>query len=198
MQTENKYIGDEKMLKMLEHYHCPTPLEIIKMRFAGAACSPNMNLRPADVIASFWPQGQSPRLETKQEADLFFKFFMGLWDEIFTLVRRNRIKLEKLTDKDPAYYFQRRYHEIEDGYVEGFWGGQHDLKLPVYLAQAIDSLSELGGIYRTLAKKLDNGGDIAEIIQALAAADSMVEKAIALIIETSVLPRIDALQRTVN
>ena len=29
----NKYIGDEAFIKMLEHYSCPTPLNVIKMRF---------------------------------------------------------------------------------------------------------------------------------------------------------------------
>ena len=82
MKSENKYIGDEAFGKMLEHYKCPTPLDIVRLRFAGAVCSPNLELRPSDVISSFWPQGQAPRLETKDEADLFFKFFMGLWDEV--------------------------------------------------------------------------------------------------------------------
>ena len=92
---ENKYIGDEKMQKMLEHYKCETPLEVIKMRFAGAICSPNLDLHPADVIASFWPQGQSPRLQTKEEADLFFKFFMGLWDSVFNDVKNKYMFIEK-------------------------------------------------------------------------------------------------------
>ena len=61
---------------MLAHYACEAPLDIIKMRFAGAICSPNLKLRPTDVISSFWPEGRAPRLETKNEADLFFKFFM--------------------------------------------------------------------------------------------------------------------------
>lgn len=83
MQSQNKYIGDDKMQKMLDHYHCEMPLEAVKMRFAGAVCSPNMELRPTDVISSLWPENREPRLQTKEEAELFFKFFMGLWDEIF-------------------------------------------------------------------------------------------------------------------
>ena len=94
----NKYIGDEAFIKMLEHYSCPTPLNVIQMRFAGAICSPNMNLRPTDVISSFWEEGRSPRLETKSEADLFFKFFMGLWDEVFESVKNNEIKLPRIED----------------------------------------------------------------------------------------------------
>ena len=74
---QNKYIGDESFIKMLEHYACPTPLGVVKMRFAGAICSPNLKLRPPDVISSFWEEGRAPRLETKAEADLFLKFFIA-------------------------------------------------------------------------------------------------------------------------
>ena len=201
MQTENKYIGDDKFTKLLEHYQCPTPLEVVKMRFAGALCSPNMDLRPTDVISSFWPQGQAPRLATKDEADLFFKFFMGLWDEIFTPIKANKIKLPKLSLADTAAIraaCERRFAEVEWGYVEGFWGGKQDLKLPEFLAQVIDSLSELAEAYTTLAKKLDNPADLSDITTAFANTDKMVEKTIAFVIENSVLPRIDSLKRTVN
>ena len=195
---ENKYIGDEKMSKMLEHYNCPTPLEIVKMRFCGAICSPNMELRPTDVISSFWSTGQAPRLQTKDEADLFFKFFMGLWDEIFNKVKSNKVKLEKISFKDLNYYCQRRFAEIEQGFVEGFWGGKEDLKLPAFLAEVIDSLSDLAGVYASLQQKLEKNSGEDEIINAINSADKMIEKTIAFIIENSVLPRIDSLQRTVN
>lgn len=195
---ENKYIGDEKMAKMLEHYNCPTPLEVVKMRFAGAICSPNLELRPTDVISSFWPQNQAPRLQTKEEADLFFKFFMGLWDEMFNLVKANNIKLDKLSAKDLAYYCERRYAEVEFGYAEGFWGGKQDIKIPAFLAELIDNISELAAVYNTLGKKLANGADADEILQALHSCDKTVEKSISFVIENSVLPRIESLKRVVN
>ena len=196
---ENKYIGDEKMAKMLDHYSCPTPLEIVKMRFAGAICSPNMELRPTDVISSFWPNGQAPRLQTKDEADLFFKFFMGLWDDIFNDVKNNKVKLLKLNIKDLKIYSQCRFAEVEQGFVEGFWGGKQDMKWPAYLAEIIDSLSDLAGVYKSLEQKLCKGdSDKDEIANALKSADKMVEKTITFIIENSVLPRIESLQRKVN
>lgn len=195
---ENKYIGDEKMLKLLEHYTCPTPLEIVKMRFIGAICSPNMELRPTDVISSFWPSGQAPRLQTKDEADLFFKFFMGLWDNLFQQIKQNKIKLEKLSYKDLPYYCERRYAEVEFGFVEGFWGGRQDIKIPAYLAELIDNVSELADVYRTLGRKISEGADKEEIMPALHSCDEMVNKSISFIIENSVLPRIDSLQRVVN
>lgn len=200
MKSENKYIGDEAFEKLLEHYKCPTSLDVIKMRFTGAVCSPNIELRPSDVISSFWPAGQSPRLETKDEADLFFKFFMALWDDIFEAVKLNKVKLPniKKSHTDLPLYCDARYHEIEWGFVEGFWGGKQDLKLPAFVAEVIDSMTDLAGVYKSLEKKLDNSGKSAEIVQTLEHTDRMVEKAIAFIIENSVLPRIDSLTRVVQ
>lgn len=200
MQTENKYIGDDKFIKILEHYKCETPLGVIKMRFTGAICSPNLQLRPTDVISSFWPQGHSPRLETKEEADLFFKFFMGLWDEIFQKVKQNKITLPPLSIKeaDLKMACAERFAEVELGFVEGFWGGQPDLKLPAYLAEVIDSLSDIGTVYARLEKKLDSSANLSEIKSTLEQTDTMAEKTISFIIENAVLPRIESLQRSVN
>lgn len=202
MKSENKYIGDDGMQKMLEHYNCPTPLDVVKMRFTGAVCTPNLELRPSDVISSFWPQGQEPRLQTKEEADLFFKFFMGLWDEIFDEVRENKVKLPKLkkakTAEDMKAYCRSRFDEIEWGFVEGFWGGKQDLKIAAYLAEVIDSMTDLAGVYKSLEKKLDNSENSDEIVQTLEHTDRMVEKAIAFIIENSVLPRIESITRVVH
>ncbi len=200
MQTENKYIGDDKFNKMLEHYKCETPLGVIKMRFAGAICSPNLQLRPTDVISSFWPQGHSPRLETKEEADLFFKFFMGLWDEIFEKVKQNKIKLPSLDYKhqETKEVCAQRYAEVELGFVEGFWGGKPDLKLPAFLAEVIDSMTDIAGVYAQLEKKLDSSGNLSEIKSTLEQTDNMAEKTISFIIKNSVLPRIESLRRKVN
>lgn len=91
MESQNKYIGDESFKKFLGHYGCPTPLPVVKMKFAGAVCSPNLDLRPADVISSFWPAGQAPRLETKNEADLFFKFLWGCGTRFFKKSEKTKL-----------------------------------------------------------------------------------------------------------
>lgn len=192
---QNKYIGDESFIKMLEHYACPTPLGVVKMRFAGAICSPNLKLRPTDVISSFWEEGRAPRLETQAEADLFFKFFMGLWDEIFDEVKTVRVKLPPLKDKNLASYCQTRFDEVEQGYVEGFFGGEENLKMPGFLAQIIDSLSELALAYQKLGTKGENSSAAWDAVKHT---DKMVNRAIEFIIENAVLPRIEDLKRQVN
>ena len=201
MKSENKYIGDDAFNKFIEHYECPSSLTEIKLKFAGAICSPNLDLKPVDVIASFWPQDEQPRLQTKKEADLFFKFFMGLWDDIFERVKQNNIKLSpvKLKSKeDIKEACHERFIDVELGFVEGFWGGQENLNIPAFVAQMIDSITELAGVYKDLSKKIDNNPDLDEITQTFTYTDKMVEKAISFIVENNVLPRIDDLARTVN
>lgn len=203
MQSENKYLGDDKFKKFLEHYNCPTSLEVVKMKFAGALCSPNLNLRPTDVISSFWEQGHSPRLETKEEADLFFKFFMGLWDEVFEKIKKNHVLLtpafHKIENREVFESLCRlRSEQIEYGFVEGFWGGQDNLKLPSYIAELIDSLSQMAEVYMTLLKKAEDKQVLSEVEKHFKATDKMVEKTVAFLIENSVLPRIESLQRVVH
>lgn len=199
MKSENKYIGDDKFKKFLEHYHCTAPLEVIKFRFAGAICSPNTELRPTDVISSFWPENQTPRLETKNEAELFFKFFMGLWDDIFNKIRNNNLKLSKIAaSNDLVKICQERFETVELGFVEGFFGGQENLKIPAYIAEIVDSLSKMALLYKSLAEKSETKSRNKNIFDAVVDCDKMTEKSLNFIIENYVLPHISDLQRTVN
>ena len=120
---------------------------------------------------------------------------MGLWDEIFDEIKIAKIKLPQLADKEITSYCQKRYDEIEQGYLEGFFGGEENLKIPGYLAQIVDSLSELAVVYQKIAAK---GESSAAVWDAVKHTDKMVVRAIDFIIENSVLPRIEDLKRTVN
>ena len=204
MQSENVYIGDDKFQRFLDHYQCTTPLDIVKLRFAGAICSPNSNLRPTDVISSLFLEDKQPRLETKAEAELFFKFFMGLWDEMFVTVRTNTLKLPAFgKDKENAddiYQFCiKRHDDLEFGFLEGFWGGCKTLNIPQFAAELTTSLSELAEVYNVLAKKVQkNDEDTRNIVKVIQNTDEMVEKTWKFLIEHLVLPNISKLERTVN
>lgn len=199
MKSENKYIGDDNFIKFLGHYNCELPLEVIKMRFAGAICSPNLELRPADIINSLWDKGREPRLQTQKEADLFFKFFMGLWDEIFEEVQLSKLALSKQkleAKEDIEKYCIMRYNEVENGFVEGFWGGKSDLKIPAYIAKLIDSLADLSRIYADMPEKSEKTKNFDAIKSALASTDKMVVKTIGFIVENMVLPKMEELKHS--
>ena len=199
MKSENKYIGDDKFKKFLEHYSCPAPLNLVKWRFAGSICSPNMELRPTDVISSLWEEGRAPRLETKKEAELFFQFFMGLWDEVFQNVAENSLKLSPVSASDDLLKTcEMRYEEIEQGFVEGFWGGLQDAKIPAFVAEVVDSLTALSEAYKTMVGKINPESDNKAIYEAILRCDKMAEKTIGFLIENYVLPRINDLKRVVN
>jgi len=199
MKSENKYIGDDKFKKFLEHYDCPAPLEVVKMRFAGAICSPNTDLRPTDVISSFWPENAVPRLETQKEAELFFKFFMGLWDEMFAEVRQNKLKLSHISPTDNLQEVcTQRFETVELGFVEGFFGGCDDLKIPAYIAEIVDSLSRMALLYKSLAEKTETKNNNQNLFDAIIDCDKMTVKSIGFIVENYALPHIGELQRKAN
>lgn len=199
MKSENEYIGDNKFIKFLEHYACPMPLSVVKMRFAGAICSPNTDLRPTDVISSLWPENKTPRLETKKEAELFFKFFMGLWDEMFRQIENNTLTLPtQEKNSDLQVLCQQRYEQIEHGFIEGFWGGLDDIKLPAYIAEIVESLSRMALLYGTLAAKIKTPQDAKNVFDAINDCDKMAQKSLHFVIENYVLPHISELQRIVN
>ena len=190
MQSQNEYIGDDNFKKFLAHYNFNTPWGVIKMRFAGAICSPNEALLPADVISSLWEEGQGPRLETKKEAELFFKFFMGLWDKIFEDIGFNKFKLPFYEYDNAADVAAARYDEIEFGFLEGFFGGLENVKIPAYLGEVTDSLSELSKVYEILYQRAQKGESADLLIKTLKDTDKMVQKAVDFIIENYALPKI--------
>lgn len=199
MKSENEYIGDDKFKKFLDHYKCEMPLEVVKLRFAGAICSPNTDLRPTDVISSLWEENKTPRLETKAEADLFFKFFMGLWDEMFEDVAHNTVVLPHFNKKeDIENLCNSRFEQLELGFVEGFWGGLENLKIPAYIAEVTDSLSRMALLYKDLATKAKSQKDSKNIFDAIADCDKMANKSLSFLIENYALPHIEELKRTVN
>lgn len=203
MQSENVYIGDDKFQRFLSHYSCPTPLDVVKLKFAGAICSPNADLRPTDVISSLFLENQQPRLTTKNEAELFFKFFMGLWDEMFTQIKTNTLELSQYEgrpdDTDSLIEFcQQRANQVEFGFLEGFWGGCDTLSIPNYAAELARSLSDMADVYLVLAKKLAQAENPEEIYPVMLNTDKMVEKTFHFLIEHLVLPHIEKLQRSVN
>lgn len=199
MKSENEYIGDDNFKKFLQHYECPTPLEIVKLRFAGAICSPNTDLRHTDVISSFWPDNHAPRLETKKEAELFFKFFMGLWDEMFKLISQNNLIFSKIRENnDLKNICLKRHDMLEYGFLEGFWGGLDDVKIPAFIAEIVDSLSKLALLYKSMADKINPDKENHAVFKAIIDCDKTAEKSISFIVKHYVLPRIEDLKRTVN
>jgi len=178
----SKYLGDAAVSKCLSRYDSHTPFDVAFMRFMGAQASPNKDLLPVMVIASFWPEESFPSFEQKEEASLFFSHFMGLWRRaddkplLRTKVRYTDAALFRQT-------LQQRIEELEYGFIEGFWGGVDDLDMPSATAALIDGIGDQVQAYATV---LDDSATWTSLPESLATAlqqemlerDTVVEDAI--------------------
>ncbi len=63
------------------------------------------------------------------------------------------------------------------------------MKIPAYLAELIDSLSDLAALYLKLAERLQQEQNIENLVATVKNTDKMVNRSIAFIIENTVLPR---------
>ena len=83
---------------------------------------------------------------------------------------------------------------LEQGFIEGFWGGSEQLKIPAYVAQIVDSITELATVYRTLEQKIKPQQDNQAIFDAIVACDKTAVKSISFVIEQYALPHMEALK----
>ena len=138
-------------------------------------------------------------METKNEADLFFEFFMGLWDEIFSEVALQKLEMPRINRKDNLVEVcEQRYFLVEDGFVEGFWGGKQNVKIPAYIAEVADNLTALAEAYKSMVSKINPQNDNENIFNAVISCDKLVIKSVNFLIENYVLPRMEELKRTIN
>lgn len=149
-----KYIGDASVAKFLEQYASKTPFYVVRMRVLGALASPNKELLPVMVVASFWPEDAFPKFVTKVEAETFFATFMGLWRRMEKLCEAGQSALSargKLASLDDLKeLLLHRIEEIDAGFIEGFWGGVDDLKMASATAALIDGLGTEAEAYQIL------------------------------------------------
>jgi len=126
---------------------------------------------------------------------------MGLWDDIFEQVKLNKIELSPFkikTDKDIVSTCIERRELVENGWLEGFWGGRENIKCPNYIAQILDSLSDLATLYGQLANRNPQKSEFDNLVKTISHTDKMVNRSIAFIIENYVLPRFEKIQSKTN
>jgi len=181
-----KYIGDAGVAKFLEQYKSQTPFYVVRMRVFGALASPNKDLLPVMVVASFWAEDQFPKFVTKDEAETFFSTFMGLWRRMEKTAAAGQKVLSargKLATLEEAKeVLLKRVEEIDAGFIEGFWGGQEDMKMPSATAALIDGLSDEAESYNRLLEDVSGWTDYSDnmrdaLVEELEERDTLVEDA---------------------
>ncbi|WP_419799132.1 MAG: hypothetical protein ACNI26_05545 [Terasakiella sp.] len=182
-----KYIGDAGVAKFLEQYKSQVPFHVVRMRVLGALASPNKDLLPVMVIASFWGENDFPKFVKKAESESFFATFMGLWRRIEKMaIARNPLLSArgKLATLDAAKeLLLRRVEELDAGFIEGFWGGEDDMKMASATAALIDGLGEEAEGFSVLLQDVENWSDYTlamreALLEEISERDALIEDAI--------------------
>jgi hypothetical protein len=126
------YAGDAALKRLLDHYRCPFPFHVIRMRFWGEIVSPSLQASPIKTIESLWPDGL-PTFEDGEEANAFFQALMSLWNNV-TRFQDGSLKLQKVDRIDTREALQAaaklRVEELHDGFMQGFTGGNRQIDVP--------------------------------------------------------------------
>ena len=118
---------------------------------------------------------------------------------MFLAVKNNNIKLSHISlNDDLAAVCRERFEAVESGFVEGFFGGKDNLKIPAYIAEIVDSLSQVALLYNSLAAKIEKKDNRQNVFDAIIDCDKMAVKSIGFVIENYTLPHIAQLQRKPN
>lgn len=154
------YVGDDAFRSHLKKHGCATRLEVIRMRFLGAAVTPG---READVgahIEEFFDY-EMPDFDGPGLID-FYRPFIALYREIAAAAERPfAFELTPLQNaahrNDIVDIVGRRGEEVNFGFLDGIWG--EDLHLPLSRSQAaaLTALDEAVHAYDVLRADIDRG-----------------------------------------
>ena len=143
------YIGDDAFRAFLAKYDCPTSLEVIRMRFLGAAVSPG---READVyvIAEDFFEYAMPEL-AGDELVGFVWTLLGLFNEVSEASRNSPVTLSPLgaveSQEAVKEILYRRVDEVLFGFLEGVWESDDALPLSGPQAAMLTAIEEAARPY---------------------------------------------------
>ena len=132
---------------LLERYNCPLQFHEVRAFFMGAIACPAQGINPTRVIGGIWG-GKFPEFLTVEDADTFFDVLINqLWNSLTAHQdRKNPFPLMKgshrSTRKDLAIIAVMRTDEIAH-FIEGVWGPNEDMKLPLRAEKAVRALEEI-------------------------------------------------------
>ncbi len=152
-----KYPGDAAFQRLLEKYNCPTPFQVVRMRFLGEIASLDFGASPIKTIKSFW-DGDLPVFDHKDEASTLFQTMMSLWNRMArhqdgVLVKLVKPKMLRESD-DLATAFRMRAEEIRDGFLVGYSGSGEVQHLPQGLEEALHRLKDIAERFEEAAERI--------------------------------------------
>jgi len=147
----NKTVSDDEVKAILDRYRCPVPFHAVRTRFLGNIASPVMAASAMDTVASLW-NGKLPQFDSLDAAkELLRVLMMGVWNRLarhqgphapFLLIH---VEVPETRGGLARVAAIRREEVI--GFIEGMFGNEQGLALPERARQALEALSEAGGLF---------------------------------------------------
>ncbi len=132
---------------MLQRLKCPTPFHEVRTIFMGFIASPCMDVSPMAPLAQLWG-GELPEFSSQTElAELVHVVVNGLWNRLADhQTSRNPFRLLRsevnLTRASLLELADMRALELA-GFLDGLYGGDLDLHLPLKAHDAVTKLGEM-------------------------------------------------------
>lgn len=141
-----KYVGDQKIRDLLEHYACPVPFHAVRTRFLGNIATLRLDASPVEAVKGFWG-GELPEFDNLDDVNALLQDLMSLWNAL--AIHQSRSKPFRLSrgttgsnSNDLQRFCRTRTEEFE-GFMDGLFGAEEAVDLP---ERAVEGMEELGNI----------------------------------------------------
>ncbi len=151
---------NEKAIRALLRKHaCPIGYHEVRTRLLGAIASPDPDVKPMNVIASFWG-GALPEFDSIDDAnELLGTLVMGLWNQL-SVHQDPKVPFKAMavpmepTAANLGNFGNVRGQEAE-GFVEGLFNGAERADLPERAHEAITHLGDIRAMMLSVADLIE-------------------------------------------
>jgi hypothetical protein len=139
--------GERAIRALLEKHACPVPYHEVRTRFLGNIATPELTVRPVQVVKDLWG-GELPVFDSLDDVnELLGALIKGLWNELTRHQEPNEpFRLAPVPMEPSAenlgQFGRVRQQELE-GFIIGLFNGQDAIDLPERAHEAIGHIKEI-------------------------------------------------------
>lgn len=184
--------SDKDVQALLVRHHCPTPLHALRTLLLDHIASPRLDVSPMAPLARAWG-GELPEFASADEVEEVMRVIVqGMWNRLSEHQNtRNPFRLprfEVLPTRRALHDLARMRAQELKGFVDGLFGTEDEMLLPLKAHEAVVALAELHAMFDGAAELLADEskpapdhelkGLLRNLQQMTIAADELINKAV--------------------
>jgi hypothetical protein len=146
-----------KAIELLERYDCPMEYHAICTYFLGAMCSPTP-VQPMKVLAHLWDGALPVMPDLDAVNELLGTLVHGLWNALTVHQETDRpyrlMKPPRRASRPSVAFIAKVREEELEGFLHGIFGDGEDLQVPGPMAQALENLMQMSGMFAGICELL--------------------------------------------